>query len=233
MLFLDDSGKPSFGHPSRAVVLGGFSVASQRVTELCRRISFAKSTFLPERGDPEEWEIKSRLALRSSGRRRTRHERFANELMRVLANLRCSVYTASINKRGMHHEMSLTATMPLQMKVLAEHFAVECGTRGEVGILVSDWSNHSLDSHVSQRLATFAATLDLPIHPAVYFVDSLSLPAIQVADLIVGARRRSLEGDRFAGAIAGRFADIRALPNDPSLKTQTGRPYETQIQLLQ
>ena len=232
VLFVDDSGKPSFGHPSRAVVIGGFSVQSQHVPELCRRISDAKWEFLPERGDPREWEIKSRLAPESSGRRRTRHEQFINELIRVLSQWNCTVYTVSITKSRMHHEIGAKVTMPLQMQVLAEHFAVECSSFGEMGMLVSDWSNHSLDSHVSRHLARFMNEATLPIHPCLYFADSLGSPSIQVADLIAGACRRSLEGDLHARSTSNRLAEIRSLPYEFGLRTHAGRPYETQIELF-
>ena len=232
VLFLDDSGKPSFSHPSRAVVTGGFSVPSQLVPELCTAINRAKSALFPERGSPYGWEMKSRLALKSFGRRRSRQALLVDELAGTLSRLKCTTYTVSIRKDSTHHELSLKNTMPLQLTVLAEHFAVECQTRGENGILVSDRGGYALDSHASQQVARFSTARDLPVHPCVYFADSLGLPAIQLADLIAGARRRAIEGDRNSASIAARVAAIRSLPDDSNLQTQGGRPYETQIDLF-
>ena len=232
-LFLDDSGKPSFSHPSQALVVAGFSVPSQHVPELCRLISTAKSTLFPERGNHDEWEIKSRRALKSSRRRRLRQTLLTDEIIEVLSQLQCTVYSVSIRKPRMHHEMSLKITMPLQLRVLTEHFAVECATLGEIGVLVSDWSNHSLDSYVNKQLARYVTRTHLPIHPSVYFADSLGSPAIQVADLIAGARRKSLEDDPSSESIASRYARIRSISSDHNLKTHSGRPYETNIDLFQ
>ena len=47
VLFLDDSGKPSRADGTKAVVIGGFSIPSENVPSLSRKIAGAKSRFFP------------------------------------------------------------------------------------------------------------------------------------------------------------------------------------------
>ena len=91
--------------------------------------------------------------------------------------------------------MTLETTTPLQFQALVEHFAVECSQHDETGVIVSDWSNHSLDAHASVCVATFVISRRLPLRPSVYYANSRSSHAIQVADLVSGIRRRAQEGD--------------------------------------
>lgn len=96
------------------------------------------------------------------------------------------------------------------LQVLAEHFATECQALNRLGILVADWSGHQHDQHASQCVASFVASYALPMHPAVYYGSSHSVEAIQVADLLVGIRRRVVEGDQNLEALDDRLATIRA-----------------------
>ena len=66
MLFLDDSGHPALNHHSRAVVVGGFAIASASVPDLNRRIARAKSRLFPERGRPARWEVKASGTIKSN-----------------------------------------------------------------------------------------------------------------------------------------------------------------------
>lgn len=95
----------------------------------------------------------------------------------------------------MNHQMGLSQTMPLQLQVLVEHFEVECRFHDETGMIVADWSSHHADQHASNCVASFVASRKLNIHPSVYYASSLATPAIQVADLLAGVRRRLAEGD--------------------------------------
>lgn len=232
VLFLDDSGKPDARDSSKAVVIGGFSIPSASVPTLSRRVAGAKSRYFPHLGDPSTWEVKATLLISPNSWRRSRNRGFLGEVSRILGAFGCTVYTVSIDKRRMHHPMNLKATMPLQLRALAEHFAVECGERREMGLIVSDWSSHDLDTHASGRVASFATGWDLPLHPSVYYADSLSSHAIQVADLVAGVRRRVIEGDGDLQELDAALATIRALPADSGLTTHAGRAYTNRITLF-
>ena len=232
VLFLDDSGKPAAGDSAKAVVIGGFAIPSANVPTLSRRIAGAKSRFFPHLGDPGTWEVKATNTIRPYALRRSKNRQFLLELARILRELDCTVYTVSIDKSRVHHAMTLKTTMPLQLQALAEHFSVECITRGETGLIVSDWSSHDLDAHASRSVAGFVSAWRLPLHPGVYYGDSLSSHAIQVADLIAGARRRVIEGDRDLARLDGELGAIRALAADATRVTHSGRPYINRISLF-
>ena len=154
MLFLDDSGKPSPRDTTKAVVIGGFSIPSENVRALDRMVAGAKSHFYPGRANPGEWELKAKRTITPDPWKRSKNRDFITEIMRILDELDCTVYTVSIDKRRLHHHMTLDRTMPLQFQALVEHFSVECKTLHETGLIVSDWSNHALDAHASKCVAT-------------------------------------------------------------------------------
>ena len=138
----------------------------------------------------------------------------------------------SINKRRMNHPMTLKTTMPLQLQALVEHFAVECAEYRATGLIVSDWSNHHSDAHASKCVGSFITSRRLPLHPSVYYANSLTTQAIQVADLIAGVRRRVVEGDGRLAMLNHRMAATRTLPDRPGLITDRGRGYTNQIELF-
>ena len=232
VLFLDDSGKPSALDGSKAVVVGGFSIPSADVLVLSRRIAGAKARFYPRRGDPGKWEVKATRTITPNPWRRSKNRRFLAEAKRILSQFDCTVYTASIDKRRLKHPMTLDTTAPLQVQALVEHFSVECAAHSETGLIVSDWSNHSLDAHISQCVASFVISRRLPVHPCVYYASSLGSHAIQVADLIAGIRRRVLEGDTNLGSLDGALAVIGTLPRSTAATTHQGRPYTNRITLI-
>ncbi len=232
VLFLDDSGKPSLHDSSKAVVIGGFSIPSTNVLALSRWIAGAKSRFYPKRGDPGRWEIKAKRTIAPNPWRRSKNRRFLAEVRRILSQLDCTVYTVSIDKSRMYHPMSLETTMPLQLQRAVEHFAVECGIQAEMGLIVSDWSNHRHDAHASLSVASFVITRRLPLHPTVYYANSLSSHAIQLADLIAGIRRRAIEGDGNLRSLDADLARIRTLSVNATYRTHTGRAYSNQISVF-
>lgn len=231
VLFLDDSGKPSVSDTSRAVVIGGFSIPSQSVRTLDRRIAGAKARFYPGRGNPGTWELKAQRTINPNPWNRAKNRNFVQEALRNLGNLDATVYTVTIDKRRLHHKMTLDTTTPLQLQALVEHFAVECDQHRETGMIVSDWSNHSLDAHASVCVRTFVISRRLPLHPSIYYANSRTSHAIQVADLISGIRRRSVEGDRNLQQVDADLATIRTLPRTAPT-THTGRAYTNRIQLI-
>ena len=232
VLFLDDSGKPSLQHSSGAVVIAGFSVPADQAPKLSRRVAGAKSRYFRDRGDPARWEIKANRTINPSPWKRAKNRNFLGEVARILRILDCTVYTVSIDKRNMRHPMTLETTMSWQMQVLVEHFAAECASGGETGMVVSDWSNHQLDARVSASVGSFVIAGGLPLHPTVYYANSSSSHAIQAADLIAGIHRRSVEGDTNMHLLDDRLAGIRSRAARLSTTTQSGRSYSNRIALI-
>lgn len=232
VLFLDDSGKPDAKHPSGAVVIGGLAVPSGSVPTLSRRILGAKSKYLPSRGHPASWEIKSASFIKPNPWKRRKNRDFIDELVRIVASVGGTFYSASIQKARMNHPMSLAQTMPLQLQALVEHFEVECRHNNETGLIVADWSSHQADNHASACVASYVASRKLQIHPSVYYASSLTTEAIQVADLVAGIRRRVLEGDANLAQVDTAMAKTRTISNPTALRTYKGRLYENQIRLF-
>ena len=232
VLFLDDSGKPAARDSTRAVVIGGFSVPAGNVPALSRRIIGAKRRFFPTRGHPAEWEVKAARTITPNPWKRRKNRGFVSEVLRILGGLDCTVYTASIDKRRMYHQMDLRTTMPLLLQGLAEHFAVECALRHDTGLIISDWSTHNLDAHASGCVASFVASRRLPLHPSVYYANSLTTQPIQVADLIAAIRRRVVEGDPRLVRTDRVMANIRTVADPTPTTTHTGRGYTNQICLF-
>ena len=194
MLYLDDSGAISLNHASGAVVIGGFSIASTKVPKLTRRISGAKAHHFPGRGRPSQWEMKSTNLLTPKGWRNRKNRALVLEVIRILGDLDCTTYTASIDKTKMNHSMATKTSLPMQMQRLIEHFAVECAHRSEIGLVVMDRSDNRLDAHTSHCVASYVTSKKLPLHPVVHYVDSMASEPTQASDLISAIRRRTIEG---------------------------------------
>jgi hypothetical protein len=227
ILYLDDSGKPESQHASRAVVLGGFAIDAQHYVTLSRRILGAKGRFYPGRGIPQNWEIKSADIIKPNPWRRRKNRDFCVEVVRLLRASGATTYTVTIDKSRMNHPMALSTSMPLQLQILAEHFAAECETLGRTGIIIADWSGHQHDQHASECVASFVASCRLPLHPAVYYGSSHSTQAIQVADLLAGVRRRRAEGDRALALLDTELTSIR--PKNGVGETCKQRPWSNCI----
>jgi hypothetical protein len=232
MLFLDDSGKPDVNHPSKAVVIAGFSLPSEKVAVLARQVLGAKRHHFPKRGQPTTWEIKAADFTKPNPWKRKVNRDFTFEVVRIVESLAGTVYSVTIDKSRMIHAMSLGTTMPLQLQALAEHFAVECEHHQETGVVVADWSSHHADDHASTCIASFVASRKLRLHPSVYYASSKATQAIQVADLIAGVRRRVAEGDLTLRELSSRMEEARSLPSTGELKTFRSRGYQTKIQLF-
>ena len=153
------------------------------------------------------------------------------EILKIIGSLQCTAYTASIDKSKMLHRMSPKTTMPLLMQALVEHFAVECRSDAATGLIVMDRSSHGLDTHASHSVASYTTTQRLPIHPTVYYADSATSPAIQVADIISGARRRAIEGDAAMQALDDNLAGFQWKPLARH-RTHRQRPWANRIVVL-
>ena len=232
VLFLDDSGKPSAKDNTRAVVIGGFSIPSEHVPVLAQQISETKALLFPQRGSPANWELKASQVIRPNPMRRRNNRRLVREIVQSLVGLDCTVYSVSIDKRNLHHPMHLDSTTPLQLRVLAEHFAAECSFLGETGLIVADRSSDALDALASQSIGAFVSSLDLPLHPSVYFADSLSSQAIQAADVVAGTRRRTIEGDTALRGIDRALGLIRTIAESDRVVTKAGRQFRNQVSLI-
>ena len=232
VLFLDDSGKPDANHASNAVVIAGFSVPSEHVTTLSRRVLGAKAKFFSKRGLPTTWEIKAADVIKPNPWNRRANRDFAFELVRIVGTLDGTVYSVTIDKAKMKHPMTLAQTMPLQLQALVEHFEVECRHHGETGMVVADWSSHQADQHASSCVASFVASRRLPIHPSVYYASSHATEAIQVADLFAGVRRRVMEGDASLSLLAQQMDRTKTMPAALALRTIKGRPFASKILLF-
>lgn len=147
ILYIDDSGKPEKQHASGAVALAGFAINAEDYPTFSRRILGAKGAYFPRRGVPQKWEIKSVEIIKPNPWKRAKNRNFCAEIERLLKVAGATTYAATIDKGCMKHAMTLATSMPLQLQILAEHFAVECETLGRTGMLVSDWSGHQHDQH--------------------------------------------------------------------------------------
>jgi hypothetical protein len=232
VLFLDDSGKPDTNHPSGVVVIAGFSIPSDAVPTLSRRVLGAKAKFYPQRGDPSAWEIKAADVIKPNPWKRSKNREFAYEIVNIVSTLGGTCYSASITKANMNHQMGLSQTMPLQLQVLVEHFEVECRFHDETGMIVADWSSHHADHHASNCVASFVASRKLNIHPSVYYASSLATPAIQVADLLAGVRRRLAESDLALLSLQARIDRALSVPQGQAPSTITGRQYRPRTQIF-
>jgi hypothetical protein len=230
ILYVDDSGKPDAGHASKAVVLAGFAIDAEEYPTFSRRILGAKKAFHPARGLPQAWEIKSSDMIKPNPWNRAKNRKFCAEVLRLIKTSGGTAYSVTIVKANMNHAMTLATTTPLQLQALAEHFAAECQSLGRMGLIVADWSGHRYDQHASQCVASFVASGGMPLHPGVCYRSSRSIEGIQVADLIAGVRRRTVEGDGNLLQLDADLAKAKKLNN--VVKTSKGRPYTNWIALI-
>ena len=212
-------------------MIGGFSITSGDVATINRRIAGAKGGIFPERGRPSQWEVKAVHTVRPHFWKRPRNQQLAGEVVDILRGLDCTVYTASISKARMNHPMTQRTTMPLQIQALIEHFAVECTQHLSVGAIIMDRSNHTIDAHASHCAASFIVSLGLPLHPTVYYADSVTSHPVQIADLIAGVRRRVLEGDTALHSLDSSFGALRPDASSWPL-THTGRRWTNRVTLF-
>lgn len=232
LLFLDDSGKPDLNHASGAVVIGGFAVDAALYPTLSRRILGAKAKYFSNRGQPQAWELKSANLVKPNPWRRAKNRHFCHEVARILGSVNATVFSTTLVKSRLKHAMVLTTSMPLQLQSLVEHFEVECKATSTVGMVVSDWSNHHLDQHASQCVASFAAANGLAVHPAVYYASSHASAGVQVADVIAAVQRRVAEGDTSLASFCDELHANRATVGTAGCVTVKGRPFTNRIMLF-
>lgn len=230
ILFVDDSGKPDAAHTSLAVVIAGFAIEADAYPVLSRRILGAKKAYFPNRGVPAAWEIKSTDIIKPNPWRRAKNRNFCREVARLLKTMDGTCFSVTLDKKRMHHPMTLATSMPLQLQALVEHFDAECKAMGRMGMIVSDWSAHHHDQHASRCVATFVASRGLQVHPGVYYASSHGSEGIQICDLLAGVRRRAAEGDSNLTALDNDLCSIRAVTNVGA--TVQGRAFGNRIDLF-
>lgn len=230
ILYLDDSGKPDAAHASLAVSIAGFAIDAHRYPVLSRRVLGAKKAFFPARGVPAAWEIKSTDIIKPNPWRRRKNRTFCNEVVRLLRTAGATSYSVTLDKRQMHHPMTLATSMPLQLQALVEHFDAECKAMDRMGMIVADWSAHHHDQHASRCVASFVGSRSLQVHPSVYYASSHGNEGIQVCDLLAGIRRRATEGDANLLTIDVDIASVR-WPGTVGA-TVKGRPFANRISLF-
>ena len=98
-------------------------MASESVPAISRRIAGAKSHLFPERGSPARWEVKATDTISPDAWQRKRNRLLAQEAIRILEGVGCTVYSASITKVNTHHQMAQKTTVPLLLQALVQYFA--------------------------------------------------------------------------------------------------------------
>jgi hypothetical protein len=232
VLFLDDSGKPDLKNASAFTVIAGMSIPSEAVGAFTRRVSGAKGRLVPKRGRPSEWELKTTDFLKPNPWNRAANRDLVFEMLRITRELGGTVYSAAICKARMKNPMAIRQSSWLLVQGIVEHFAAECSALEATGLIVSDWSRHALDEHISNCVAGHVASKNLPLHPSVYYASSKATVAIQVADLLAGATRMLYEGARHLAALDERMSKVRAVPQGRQVLTHRGYPHKTKILLF-
>ena len=98
----------------------------------------------------------------------------------------------------------------------------------EIGLVVMDRSENRLDAHASHCVASYVTSKDLPLHPVVHYVDSMTSEPTQAADLISAVRRRTIEGTPGMHVLNTQLASLRA-KGLTAKRTHTNRPWTNQI----
>ncbi len=195
ILYLDDSGKVHANDPSRFVVFGGFSVDEGRWHDLLRQTAGAKAAFFASKGKPNDWEIKSTDFLTSNAWKRGNKRGLRFEIANILRRNHCHVYVGSMEKANAIGQLDESKFVPLIFQRLAANFESEVANEANTGSIVSDWSSHQIDHHISNCITSLIVSNQLKLlRGGVTYGSSSSLLPLQIADLIAGAFQRHLAG---------------------------------------
>jgi hypothetical protein len=210
ILYLDDSGKIHPHDPSKVVVFAGFSVDEEHWYNLFRKIVGTKAKHFPNRGNPNEWEIKSADYIDSNNWKRQKKRQFCFAFPRILRATGCYVYAVSLEKAKANDALKEEKFVPLAFQRLIAKFNDEINIADTTGSIVCDWSTHQMDRHLTSCVNTMIFTRYMVrLRGSVTYGSSHALPPLQVADLIAGTFRRSLEGRSDLDALAEAFRDLR------------------------
>jgi hypothetical protein len=191
----DCDGKIHPHDPAKFVVFAGFSVDEENWHNLVRKIAGAKSKHFPNRGSPNDWEIKSADYIDSNNWKRQKKRQFCFAFPRILRANGCYVYAVSLEKAKANDALKEEKFVPLAFQRLIAKFNDEINTADTTGSIVCDWSTHQMDRHLTNCVNAMIFTKYMVrLRGGVTYGSSHALPPLQVADLIAGTLRCSLEG---------------------------------------
>jgi hypothetical protein len=216
ILYLDDSGKIHPNDPSKVVVFAGFSVDEESWYDLIRKIAGAKAKCFPERGSPNSWEAKSVNLIAPERWKKKKNRRFCNCVPLILRETGCYVYCVSMEKSKATDALVEEKFAPLAFQRLIAKFNQEVNAADNTGSIVCDWSTHQMDRHLTSCVTAMTVSrYMMRLRGAITYGSSEALPTLQIADLIAGAMRRSLEGAAELDELAGKFRELRfAMPGE-------------------
>ena len=198
VLYLDDSGKAHPNDSSRFVVYAGISLDASSWAELHRRVTGLKAAVFSGRGNPNDWELKSKDFLLPNTWARARNRYFCKQLACILGECECTVYVAAAEKRRAKRPPRDEWLVPLMFQRLLAKFAVEAGAAE--AMIVCDWNSYKLDHHISTCVQSYSVPRGISLIGGVSYGSSEAFTTIQVADLISAAFRHSYEDRNHAGA---------------------------------
>jgi hypothetical protein len=207
LLYLDDSGKAHPNDSSRVLVYAGISLDASSWAELHRRITGLKAALFPGRGNPNEWELKSKDFVLPNTWARKKNRDFCWHLARILEDCECTVYAVTAEKRRAQRPTRDEWLVPLMFQRLLAKFAVEAA--GDEAMIICDWNSYKLDHHISVSVQSYAVPRGLSLIGGVSYGSSEAFTTIQVADLISAAFRHSHEGRHHAAMFVNELQKLR------------------------
>jgi hypothetical protein len=232
LLFLDDSGKPDANHPSKFMVLAGFSVSSDKYHDVVRQVTGAKNRFFPGRGNPNSWELKTEDFLKRNPYNRAKNRHFCEEVISILDRNGCRIYSGYINKANAVKSLDEKWVTPLLLQNLLANYSHELTSKNSLGVITCDWSTHKLDRHLSNCVQSQLISKGVTnILGGVSYGSSISLVPIQICDLLAGLWRMSQEGATHLNPLITAARNLTVKPNGGT-RNFLGFPNQSEIQLF-
>ncbi len=231
ILYLDDSGKIHPNDPAKVVVFAGFSVDEESWHRLIRQIAGAKSGSFPNRGNPNDWEIKTTDYLDPNSWKRAKNRQFCFAIPKILRSNGCFVYAVSLEKAKANDTLVEEKFIPLAFQRMIAKFNDEINAGDTTGSIVCDWSTHQMDRHLTHCVTAMAVSrYMLRLRGGITYGSSRALSPLQVADLIAGTLRRSLEGRSDLDDLANAFRSLRY--TNPGQKDSFGYSVDSVFKLF-
>lgn len=121
--------------------------------------------------------------------------------------------------------------LPLALQRLLAKFNDEIICGATTGSIVLDWSTHQMDRHITNCVTAMTVSRSMELlRGGVTYGSSLALPPLQVADLIAGSLRRSLEGQVRLNELAAAFRDLHYA--NPGQLDINGYPVDSILRLF-
>lgn len=151
--------------------------------------------------------------------------------MNILRRNCCHVYAISLEKAKAAGPLDESRFVPLAFQRLLAKFNDEVARNANTGSLVCDWSTHQLDRHLTNCVTSMVVAQQMHLmRGGVTYGSSLALPPLQVADLIAGTFRRSLEGQAYLDDLADLFSQLRYA--NPGQVDVLGYPVDSILRLF-